>query len=68
MEICIKSKSNFKELATKLNNTADLPNLFVQEREGLNLGGGQYFLFTSEGHEIIFCRNQGEVKVDEMSN
>ncbi|HOP22692.1 MAG TPA: hypothetical protein PK055_08855 [Gammaproteobacteria bacterium] len=66
MEIYIKSLTPFEELVAKLKTTVDLPNLNIQKRYGLNIGGGQYFLFTTGNQEIVFCRNHGEVEIDEM--
>jgi len=68
MEIYIRTQEEFDEVATKLCATASLPDLQVQPREGLNLGGGHYFLFTTGQNEVVFCRNHGEVKVERMPN
>jgi hypothetical protein len=41
------------------------PHEQSQKRYGLNIGGGHYYLFDVLGIELCFCKNAGEVAIEE---
>ena len=43
------------EAAAELLRDAALPNGTIEERDGLNLGGGQYFRVKHEDISVIVC-------------
>jgi hypothetical protein len=51
----IVSKEPFDKVAELVRSIA-LPGHEIEERDGLNIGGGQYFKIFHEEDEIILCR------------
>ncbi|HEY1717242.1 MAG TPA: hypothetical protein VGH42_02985 [Verrucomicrobiae bacterium] len=72
MKIFFKTNLNLEELATAIRKILNIPTTnrsrIVQARDGLNIGGGQYFYFETFGLELFLIRNAGEVLVPEMAD
>lgn len=71
MEIFIQTKKSYEELASQIRdilnvkNTNVSPEIHIQERYGLNIGGGEYFVFEGLGLQVYLIQNQGEVLIEE---
>ena len=59
MELFIQSSLAFEALAERINEIA-LPGFDSELREGLNLGGGQYFKFSQSPVEVLLVCNDAE--------
>ncbi len=68
MELYIITNLGFKELANTIDANIEALKYQQQERDGLNIGGGKYILFTKDDCEVALIKNQGEVVVSEMSD
>ncbi len=56
MELYLKTELAFAEIAALLGSTA-LPDFASELRDGLNLGGGDYFKFARNGTEVLLVCN-----------
>lgn len=68
MELYIKSVATLDEIGSILSSIVTKQGFIAQKRFGLNLGGGEYYLFEKDGDEVILCMNRGEVEVPEATN
>ena|SRR5664279_4807952 len=59
MELFIQSSLAFETLAERINEIA-LPGFDRELREGLNLGGGEYFKFSQSSVEVLLVCNDAE--------
>lgn len=59
MELYIQSSLDLEALAGQINRIA-LPGFDRELREGLNLGGGEYFKFSQSSVEVLLLRNDAE--------
>jgi len=59
VQLYLKTKMSFREVADLVASRA-LPGFELQERDGLNLGGGDYYLFKSGGTEVILVSNDAD--------
>ena len=59
MQLFLKSPLSFHQVA-ELIAAKVLRGFDVQERDGLNLGGGNYFLFESGDTEVVLVSNDGD--------
>lgn len=66
--IFIKNTSPLKEFAYSLYELLDTINCKIEEREGLNIGGGVYYRLTFFGLTINIINNRGEVFHDDYSD
>ena len=55
MNLYIKCTLSFQEVAEQIRRI--LVEFDVQERDGLNLGGGDYFLFSCGDLEVVLVSN-----------
>lgn len=55
----IQSSLSFEEVARRASSTA-LQGFRCELRDGLNLGGGNYFLFSRRDAEIILVANDAD--------
>ena len=67
--ILIKWEKSHSDLALEIaRHCMSVPTgsagVFVEKRDGLNIGGGEYFRIRPLGLEINIVRNAGEVSVD----
>jgi hypothetical protein len=63
MHLYLKSKRSLKETAELVNEIA-LPHYNRQLREGLNLGGGEYFKFSREESEVLLvCNDEDHIEL-----
>ena len=67
MQLYIKSDLSFEDLANKIKSLG-LPTYEMELRDGLNLGGGEYYKFSQGVSELLFVQNQNEVFVDSMED
>lgn len=65
MELYFKSEKEFEAAASDLHAQLGATTE-MQAREGLNIGGGEYFLYKIDESEIILCRNEDLMEVVEM--
>ena len=56
MELYLKTNLTIREVADKIASRI-LVGFVVQARDGLNLGGGDYFLFERDRTEVILVSN-----------
>jgi hypothetical protein len=56
MKLFLNLHHSLKEVASMIGKIA-LPDYRLQQREGLNLGGGDYFNFTKEGSTVLLVCN-----------
>jgi hypothetical protein len=56
MELFIQSSLDLEALAGQIHRIA-LPGFDRELREGLNLGGGEYFKFSQSSVEVLLVRN-----------
>jgi len=61
-EIYFKTELSYPDLANHLRDILKIP---YEERESLNLGGGEYYLFKTKEWEFYLIRNEGEVEIPE---
>ncbi len=70
MHLYLKSERSFRETAQLVGEIA-LPNHDSELRDGLNLGGGEYYKFFREDSEVLLvCNDEDhmEVFVEEKSS
>ncbi|NWJ42609.1 MAG: hypothetical protein HXX12_16730 [Geothrix sp.] len=67
MKLFVKSERTFNELAALVKQEC-LPDYGMELRDGLNLGGGEYFKFSHAQSEILFVQNHSEVFVESMKD
>jgi hypothetical protein len=56
MQLYLQSKLSFAEVAALVGRVA-LPDFASELRDGLNLGGGDYFQFARNGTEVLLVCN-----------
>jgi hypothetical protein len=65
MVVFIKLDGTLEKVAEEIRKPLNLPP--GELREGLNIGGGEYYRFQVCGLEIYVIKNRGEVEYKEMS-
>ena len=65
VETYIRSQRSLAQVAEDIKRVLRPEN--SEMRDGLNLGGGEYYLFEAPDYEIHLVSNRGEVRVEEMS-
>ena len=59
MQLFLRTALSFREVAHQLASRV-LRGFEVQERDGLNRGGGDYFLFKSGDTEVVLVSNDAD--------
>ena len=68
MKLYLKSKLSLLQTAQRFLAHLSSEGWTMQKRDGLNLGGGLYYLFTKDETEVILCQNHNDVEVPEASD
>jgi hypothetical protein len=67
--VYLKYEGSLNELASHLKSILNIPDKNISQleqlREGLNVGGGEYYYFEFFGLEINLISNKGEVLEEE---
>ena len=59
MQLYLKTRMSFREVAVLLASRV-LPDSELEERDGLNMGGGDYYSLKSGGTEVILVSNDAD--------